>query len=456
MPSELRLRESTTDDDPFDVTISALGDTDFGEASTFSYRVTIDELIALDTLRAQLKRPTYGVTLGDLTARLSELIDVEGRGARVSVGTGPDSATGATVVTARDLDTDEVNFGVQAALQGGSWVASLAGRRQASPEESVTGISLLRLPLDAPALRVAGALSRNPASVDSAFLVRANTERLPFTFDGEILRAGPNFLGTVSDEARVELRPGVAFDDSTANAVFEWQRDGLASSATQTSSVETRIGANARLELEPLPVITAQVDYEIETSVAQVRLTDASVFKAEARASQTFGPLTIAAHALRKVTHDRTTNNRIARSQWRTEAELRLRSALLAGRLGMTTDVDLDTGTIKDRFLSASLRANWDFEASMSASASNATRASPASQPRSTGPLSACGLPPTARSCSMTTPPIASASTSGPDWTSRCRCRSSTSTARSRAAPLSTPTATARASPTRRACRICA
>lgn len=256
-----------------------------------------------------------------------------------------------------------MNVGARAALQGGDWFVALAGRRRADLGETVAGASLLRLPLTSPALRVAGALSRGPSTTDSAFLVRGDATLAPFAFDGEFLRAGPDFLGARSDELSVAIEPGVEFDDAEINTVFEWERDGLETGPMQTGTAETRIGANARIEIDPLPVITTQVDYEIDSTVGTPTLTDTTEFTAEARASETFGPLTIGGNVLREVSRDRLAGDRIKRSQWRAEAELRLEAALLSARLGMTTDVDLNANAIDDRFLTALLGASWSFEA---------------------------------------------------------------------------------------------
>ena len=359
VPSLWRINETSTDEDPVSATTSVTGDARFGTASRFRYAVEITDLLDVRSARVQLERPQYGVTLGDLTTPLSELVDVDGRGAEVALTADPDTASGLTLVSARNLETAQLNVGARAALQGGNWVAALAGRRDAEGEATVAGVSLLRLPLTAPALIVEGALSRDPPDADSAFLVRGNAAMAPFTFDGEFLRAGPTFIGSPRDELRVALEPGVAFDDAEVRGILAWERDGLGTNPTQTGTAETRVGAVARVEIAPLPTILAQADYETDATIGTPKLVDISDFTAEARASKTFGPLTIGVRALRELARDRLAGTAIARSQWRTEAELRLESALLAARLGMTTDVDVNAGSIDDRFLTALLRAEW-------------------------------------------------------------------------------------------------
>ncbi len=363
VPSVLRIRETTTTDDPIEVRTSVSGDAPFGDGSTIDYEVAIANLLDLRTVRAQLVRPTYGVTLGDVTTPLTRLINVDGRGARLSLRAGPDNESGATVASARDLETDRINIGARAALQASGWFTALAGRRRPQADETTVGVSLSQLPLTSPDLVVEGAFSRDPVRTDSAFLVQGSATLTPFTVDGEFVRAGPRFPGSISDQLSVALEPGVAFDDAEINLDLAWERDGLGPAPVQTGTAETQIGATARLAIDPLPTVVAQADYETERTIGTPKLVDQTLSTVRARASETFGPLTLGARVLREVSENRLAGTTIARSQWRIEAELRLASALLAARLGMTSDVDVNTNAIDDRFLTARLLASWQFEA---------------------------------------------------------------------------------------------
>lgn len=369
VPSVLRIGETTTGADPIDVTTSISGTAPFGEASRLDYRLDVDNVLDLRTVRVRLERPSYALALGDVAIPLTELIEVEGRGVGATLGATPDDASGATLAVARATDTETtdaeaLNIGARAALQGGDWVAALAGRRGADTGETVAGVSLLRRPLETPALQVSGALSRHPTEgTDSAFRVRGRTTLAPFVFDGAFLRAGPAFQGTISDELSVSLEPGVAFNDAEIHTRVAWTRDGLGADPAQTGTAETQFGADARVDLAPLPIVIAQADYETEVSAEAPIQVDRSVFTVQARTSKTWGPLTLGAHVLREVSHDRLAAETIVRSQWRTEAELRLASALLSARLGLTTDVDRGSAAVDDRFLTALLDAGWTFDA---------------------------------------------------------------------------------------------
>jgi hypothetical protein len=365
VPTALELAISGSPPDDFRITQGFRGDASFEEASEIDYALELrlaDLTPDVRTLRFRLDRSRYGITLGDLTLPLTELVKMDGRGMRFTASAGPLSDSRVTLAAVLDSDA-EIAIGGRAALGVDPLVPALSARFRPALLQTLADASL-RLSLgDIGTWIFEGALSRDAiaGTADRALFLQSLLRFSGLRIDGEWVRAGSDFLGGRRDESGLLIRQTLNVGGVSVRSRFSRFEDNVSGDPARPTQIDTRVRTSVRLPLDPLPTLSAQLDFRSQTNPAPPQLVDTREVRTSLRISQPIGPLTLSATVDRRWSRDLLGGTDLERTLWQWDADLRTDPLLTLFRVGLTVERDRLTGEILDRALGTLVSATLRF-----------------------------------------------------------------------------------------------
>lgn len=367
VPTTLESAISGSPPEDFRLAQSVRGNAAFEEASEIDYAFEFglgpaDLTPDVPTLRFRLDRAHYGVTLGDLELPLAELIELAGRGMRFTAKAGPLGGSSATLAAVADSDAEPA-LGGRAAREIGPLVPALSARFRPALRQTLADAALDLSLGDLGTWTFEGALSRDgiAGTADRALFVGGLLRLSQLEIDGEWVRAGSAFLGARRDESGLLLRQTLNVGGISVRSRFSRFADNVNGDPARPTQIDTRVRASVRLPLDPLPTLSAQLDFRSQTNPAPPQLVDTREVRTSLRISQPIGPLTLSAVVDRQRSRDLLGGTDLERTLWQWDADLRTDPLLTLFRVGLTVERDPITGRIFDRELGTLVSATLRF-----------------------------------------------------------------------------------------------
>ncbi|MBI1729401.1 hypothetical protein HY229_01840 [Candidatus Acetothermia bacterium] len=162
-----------------------------------SFRLTLAGLTQVQSLHAEWVTPQIGITLGDLSLALSNLIAMGGRGGSLTLH--PDSIKNSQATLATVTTNDKALIGGVVQFDVIGLLPALAARFQPADQQLLVGAGL-GVPFGTlGVLTLNAALSRNTTSQDQAVFLKIFSPPGSLAFQGDLIYAGRDFLGTQRD-----------------------------------------------------------------------------------------------------------------------------------------------------------------------------------------------------------------------------------------------------------------
>ncbi len=353
-PSQAKLTIQGQTPGSFTPLVSLSGGTDFQPNSQVGYRLQIANLLELRQLFFELDRPSFAVTLGDLVLNLSNLVQLSGRGARL---TSRQKLLNTQLTVAAVQDKARFQAGAQLVFDPLPLLTlALQSRFGAGPggPDFLGGLSLDEHGISLAQLRGELAFSQANGVGDQALLLRSTSQIAGLQIQAELVRAGSNFIGQRQDEAGLSLTQ--SFDTSAVriSSLFSLSHDNVNGDPTLPTLTTTQAQAAARLTLgQFLPTVSAMIGQVRHKSAGPPPQTDLTQFDLSLRLSQPVGPLELSLLSTQTRTTDQVAHTDLQELRFGSDADLRLGPLLSLFRVTQVSQFDLTSGALLSRQVEA-------------------------------------------------------------------------------------------------------
>lgn len=324
-----------------------------------SFRLTLSGLTQVQLVHAEWETPQIGITLGDLSLAISNLMTMGGRGGSLALH--PDSTKNSQAMLGAVTANHNAIIGGVAQFDLIGFLPTLSARFQPADQELLLGAGL-GVPFGTlGALTFDTALSRNTTSQDQAIFLKIFSRPGNLAFHGVVFYAGRDFLGTQHDLLGLSFDQLLDILGISIQGRLRLARNNVRDDPSIKTIANTDIGAGAVLPLTAMTSFSSQFSFRRQRNPSAPVTTDLRKLSYVIQLTQKFGLFTLTALHSDERTQDFVAPTDLDRIGWRTSLGFQAGVFSSQLRLGLITETDMLTNTILASFLETSFAAQLRF-----------------------------------------------------------------------------------------------
>jgi len=342
IPSSLTLNFFSDPPHPLMISEVLSGGVAFASGTSFSYRISLRGLIQLDSFRFDFETSQLSASIGDLSAGLSPLFGLVGRGAAVGVFNLDVASSPRAQIALVRTPASFITFGGSAEATILGLTPAFSVKMSPSLGEILAGGALRSRIRDLGTFTLSAAFSRDSVTeLGRALQIAQTLEFETFNVDLSFAYGGPNFLGRLRDSLSISVSQMLSTPGLSVQADFGFARNNVLNDPAIITIVNTDAGAGLRLPITSTTDITTEIEFTSSRDIAPIPTVNLQDFMLSTRLTQQLGALRLSAIHERTRSRDLIANTDYELTAWRSITDLQLGAFSTQIRIGLIQERDL-------------------------------------------------------------------------------------------------------------------